>query len=76
MSFEKAISCHCLSFLTCNSNCQLALVSGRKLDYEVKGSKEEEEIGFVTIIRYNLIDAPHGKATALFNWKTGLMEVI
>ncbi|KAH7331137.1 hypothetical protein KP509_20G016300 [Ceratopteris richardii] len=54
---------------------QIRLVCGRKLDYEVKGATEEEEGGFVTVIRYNLADAPLGKATAVFNWRTGAMEV-
>lgn len=54
---------------------QISLTCGRKLDYEVKGTTEEEEGGFVTLIRYSSIDAPLGKATALFNWRTGAMEV-
>ncbi|MCO5579049.1 hypothetical protein L7F22_032901 [Adiantum nelumboides] len=54
---------------------QIRLVCGRKLDYEVKGATDEEEGGFVTLIRYNAIDAPLGKATALFNWRTAAMEV-
>lgn len=54
----------------------IKLVCGRKLDYEVKGANNEEEGGFVTVIRYNPKDAPLGKATALFNWRSGAMEVL
>ncbi|MCO5578923.1 hypothetical protein L7F22_032773 [Adiantum nelumboides] len=58
-----------------NLKFQVGLVCGRKLDYEVKGASEDEEGGFVTLIRYNLVDSSMGKATALFNWRTGAMEV-
>ncbi|MCO5602562.1 hypothetical protein L7F22_056696 [Adiantum nelumboides] len=54
---------------------QIQLVCGRKLDYEVKGATDEEEGGFVTLMRYNPVDSPLGRATALFNWRTGAMEV-
>ncbi|CAK9206020.1 unnamed protein product [Sphagnum troendelagicum] len=50
------------------------LLAGRKLDYEVKGATVEEEAGFVTVIRYTL-DYPLGKSTALFNTRSGAMEV-
>ncbi|KAI5082204.1 hypothetical protein GOP47_0001947 [Adiantum capillus-veneris] len=61
--------------LNVNLNYQIGLVCGRKLDYEVKGASEDEEGGFVTLIRYNLVNSSMGKATALFNWRTGAMEV-
>ena len=54
---------------------QISLECGRKLEYEVKGASEKDERGFVTLIRYDAIDAPFGRATALFNWRTGAMEV-
>ncbi|KAJ7570363.1 hypothetical protein O6H91_01G117200 [Diphasiastrum complanatum] len=50
------------------------LIPGRRLQYEVKGGTEKLEAGFVTVIRYTL-DAPIGKATALFNWRSAYMEV-
>ena len=54
---------------------QISVQCGRKLEYEVKGASEKDERGFVTLIRYDNIDAPFGRATALFNWRTGAMEV-
>lgn len=52
----------------------VALVSGRWLQYQVRDSPAEEERGFVTLVRYTP-ECPTGKATALFNWKSGAMEV-
>ncbi|XP_057865152.1 glycine-rich domain-containing protein 2 isoform X2 [Cryptomeria japonica] len=52
----------------------LSLLSGRKLQYEVKGSKPEIEREFVTLVRYNP-EAPFGQATSLFNWKSLVVEV-
>jgi hypothetical protein len=57
-----------------NNGEQVRLLAGRKLDYEVKGATVEEEAGFVTVIRYTL-DYPLGKSTALFNTRSGAMEV-
>jgi hypothetical protein len=54
---------------------QIRLECGRKLEYEVNGAPDEDEEGFVTLIRYDPIDAPFGRAAALFNWRTGAMEV-
>ena len=54
---------------------QIRLECGRKLEYQVNGATERDEGGFVTLIRYDPIEAPFGKATALFNWRTGVMEV-
>jgi hypothetical protein len=55
---------------------QIRLEWGRKLDYQVHGATDrDEEEGFVTLIRYDPIDAPLGRAAALFNWRTGAMEV-
>lgn len=51
------------------------LVNGRKLQYEVPGASSEEEDGFVTLIRYSP-ESPQGKATALFNFKVSMMEVV
>ncbi len=53
---------------------QVSLISGRKLDYEVNGATAEEEAGFVTLIRF-LPGSSSGMATALFNFKSGAMEV-
>jgi hypothetical protein len=53
---------------------QVLLISGRKLDYEVNGATAEEEAGFVTLIRFPP-GSPAGMATALFNFKSGAMEV-
>lgn len=52
----------------------IALISGRWLQYQVRDSPTEEERGFVTVVRYTP-ECPTGKATALFNWKSGAMEV-
>lgn len=49
-------------------------MSGRKLDYQVNGATPEEEAGFVTLIRY-MPGTPLGKATAVFNTRSGAMEV-
>ena len=54
---------------------QISVQCGRKLEYEVKGASEKDEAGFVTLIRYDIADVPVGRATALFNWRTGAMEV-
>lgn len=52
----------------------VALISGRWLQYQVRGSCCEQERGFVTVVRFTP-ECPTGKATALFNWKSGAMEV-
>ncbi|KAG0630927.1 hypothetical protein M758_1G214600 [Ceratodon purpureus] len=52
----------------------VALVSGRWMQYQVRDSPAEEERGFVTVVRYTP-ECPTGKATALYNWKSGAMEV-
>jgi hypothetical protein len=54
---------------------QVRLESGRKLQYQVNGATAKDEVGFVTLIRYDRTDARSGQATALFNWRTGAMEV-
>ncbi|KAH9305592.1 hypothetical protein KI387_009996 [Taxus chinensis] len=51
------------------------LLNGRKLQYQVKEAKAEEEEGFVTLVRYTP-QCPQGKATALFNWKVSAMEFL
>lgn len=55
--------------------CPVGLVSGRWLQYQVRDSRPEEERGFVTVVRYTP-ECPTGKATALFNWKSAVMEVL
>lgn len=50
------------------------LVSGRRLQYQVRDCPPEEERGFVTVVRYTP-ECSTGKATALYNWKSGAMEV-
>ncbi|KAG6548386.1 hypothetical protein Mapa_010165 [Marchantia paleacea] len=57
-----------------NSNDTVSLLRGRKLQYEVKSGKEEDEKNFVTLIRYRA-ENPLGIATALFNWKYGVFEI-
>lgn len=52
----------------------IGLVSGRWLQYQVRDSQPEDERGFVTVVRYTP-ECPTGKATALFNWKSGAVEV-
>lgn len=53
---------------------QVILLPGRHMEYSVPGANAADEEGFVTLIRYS---APHpdGKATAVFSWKSGTMEV-
>eukprot|EP00250_Pteridium_aquilinum_P017833 c23794_g1_i1 orf=101-2452(+) len=51
------------------------LLHGRKCQYEVAGATEADEIGFMTLVR-RTPDASFGKATALFNWKSGAMEIL
>lgn len=76
LSFE--VICDFRKLWNCIENAlefwQVALVPGKRLDYQVNGSTEEEEAGFVTLVRYTP-DAPAGKATALFNTSSGAMEV-
>lgn len=60
--------------LTGNLGKPLRLLSGRKLQYEVKYAKPEIEHEFVTLVRYTR-EAPFGQATSLFNWKSGIIEV-
>lgn len=60
--------------LTAKLGYPVRLVCGRKLQYEVLGATEDDEAGFITLIRYSP-NAPSGKATALFNWISGAMEV-
>ncbi|XP_024522650.1 glycine-rich domain-containing protein 1 [Selaginella moellendorffii] len=60
-------------FGACGDGCPVTLLAGRKLQFALAGTKDVNE-GFVTLTRY-LPEAPNGKATALFNWKTGYMEV-
>lgn len=50
------------------------LLAGRKLQYEVPEASAADEKGFMTLVRYPA-DAPHGRATALCNWKTTACEV-
>lgn len=65
-----------LEFTLNTSRAGLArLVNGRKLQYEVPGTTSEEEDGFVTLIRYSPQN-PHGRATALFNFKMSAMEIV
>ena len=52
----------------------VALLFGRWLQYRVVDSPPEEERGFVTVVRYTP-ECPTGKATALYNWKSGAIEV-
>jgi hypothetical protein len=54
---------------------QIRLECGRKLEYQVNGASGKDEEGFVTLIRYDPIEAPFGRAAALFDWRTGAMEV-
>ncbi|CAM6085943.1 unnamed protein product [Calypogeia fissa] len=56
------------------TSCQMRLLGGRWLDYEVAGGKDRNEIKYLTLIRYTP-DAPMGKATALINWQTASIEV-
>lgn len=52
----------------------VGLISGRWLQYQIRDSQPAEERGFVTVVRYTS-ECPTGKATALFNWMSGAMEV-
>lgn len=61
-------------YLSGNFNCPVRLLCGRKLQYEDITATRDDEAGFVTLIRYSP-DSSFGKATALFNWRSGAMEV-
>ncbi|KAL2653001.1 hypothetical protein R1flu_021129 [Riccia fluitans] len=63
------------TYILSESNVEtVLLLRGRKLQYEVKSGKEEEEKYFVTLVRYRAAN-PLGAATALFNWKYGVFEI-
>ncbi|CAI5951978.1 unnamed protein product [Closterium sp. NIES-64] len=53
---------------------QVLLLPGRHHKYKVPGAPSVEDLGFATLIRFPP-DAPHGRATALLNWKGAAMEV-
>ncbi|XP_024521551.1 glycine-rich domain-containing protein 1-like [Selaginella moellendorffii] len=55
-------------------NCPIMLFSGRHLDFAVPGASDRQEAWFVTMVRFTR-DAPQGKATALFNWRSGGMQI-
>ncbi|XP_024522159.1 uncharacterized protein LOC112343246 [Selaginella moellendorffii] len=55
-------------------DCPIMLFSGRHLEFAVPGASERQEAWFVTMVRFTR-DAPQGKATALFNWRSGGMQV-
>ncbi|GJP59388.1 hypothetical protein CLOP_g11709 [Closterium sp. NIES-67] len=55
-------------------NSRVLLLPGRQHKYKVPGAPSVEDLGFATLIRFPP-DAPHGRATALLNWKGAAMEV-
>ncbi|CAI5506819.1 unnamed protein product [Closterium sp. Naga37s-1] len=55
-------------------NSRVLLLPGRHHKYKVPGAPSVEDLGFATLIRFPP-DAPHGRATALLNWKGAAMEV-
>ncbi|KAI5058784.1 hypothetical protein GOP47_0026954, partial [Adiantum capillus-veneris] len=59
---------------TTPSENSVTLLHGRKCQYEVPGSRQADEAGFITFVR-QLQGIRNGKATALFNWKSGAMEI-
>ncbi|XP_024524999.1 glycine-rich domain-containing protein 1-like, partial [Selaginella moellendorffii] len=55
-------------------DCPIMLFSGRHLEFAVPGASDRQEAWFVTMVRFTR-DAPQGKATALFNWRSGGMQI-
>ena len=45
------------------------------MQYAVPCAAPEEEEGYVTLVRYTT-ESPQGQATALFNWKMSVMEIL
>lgn len=52
----------------------MALFAGRHYQYAIPGAPAADEDGFFTLVRYTE-DQPHGKATALINFRRGIAEV-
>ncbi|GLJ07471.1 hypothetical protein SUGI_0067860 [Cryptomeria japonica] len=52
----------------------MTLYRGRRLQYQVEEGSNNDDMSFVTIVRF-FPNAPLGRATALFNWRTGEIEV-
>ncbi|CAI5516010.1 unnamed protein product [Closterium sp. Naga37s-1] len=63
-----------LYFFTNPPSQKVLLLPGRHHKYKVPGAPSVEDLGFATLIRFPP-DAPHGRATALLNWKGAAMEV-
>ncbi|KAK9070937.1 hypothetical protein SSX86_009505 [Deinandra increscens subsp. villosa] len=59
--------------LKTDTDSQLHLLKGRQLQYRTEENNDEEEEGFVTIVRFS-DEHPTGRATGLINWKLSAME--
>ncbi|WRX29981.1 Glycine-rich domain-containing protein-like - like 3 [Theobroma cacao] len=56
-------------------NRKVIVFRGRKLGYEINsGKKQKKEQHFMTAVEFSVED-PYGKAVALLNFKSGIMEV-
>ncbi|TXG65168.1 hypothetical protein EZV62_006443 [Acer yangbiense] len=82
ISWESSTSTSGMSFTLRNQtspDSSLRLLKGRKLQYRKREEhvedKDEDEEGFVTLIRFTE-DNPNGKVTALLNWKLLIMELM
>ncbi|XP_076958217.1 glycine-rich domain-containing protein 2-like [Bidens hawaiensis] len=54
---------------------EIKLLNGRHFHYQNEQNKDEEQDGFVTIVRVS-DDHPNGRATGLINWKLSAMEFL
>lgn len=71
---STAQDCHAHIQLTAASKDSVALVHGRKCQYEMFGSGKADEAEYMTLVRQHQ-QMRDIKATALFNWKSGVMEI-
>ncbi|MCO5572364.1 hypothetical protein L7F22_026117 [Adiantum nelumboides] len=70
----KKEDCQPTILLTTSFKESVTLLHGRRCQYEVFGSRQADEAGYITLVRQ--FQGTHlGRATALFNWKSGAMEV-
>ena len=54
---------------------QVIIMPGIKSDYETEYNRQEDEQNFITAVEFSP-QHPYGKAVALFNLKSGFLEVL
>ncbi|KAK6277700.1 hypothetical protein POUND7_018023 [Theobroma cacao] len=63
------------SLMNSNWRFRVIVFRGRKLGYEINsGKKQKKEQHFMTAVEFSVED-PYGKAVALLNFKSGIMEI-